>query len=501
MSRGDTEVTLTSFATLSFLLVLGQYVRAKVPILQRLFLPTTVIAGVIGLVVYQVLLRAHDKSKQFVEDVTVGWDALPGIMINIVFASLFLGVRLPHPKQIWNEAGPQLAYGMGVVWGQWMVGCILTISTLMPIWGVNKMMATTLPIGFAGGHGTAAGMREQYEKAGWKEGADFGLFAATVGILAAVGFGIIFINWAARTGRMHQHSGVGRMSLQPSVIPVSERLKAGLVTVPIDSVDTLTLHMAVIGIAVLFGVFLKWLLVNVLEKNVSALEEMELIDGLPYFPFCMLGGLLVQNVFQRIAPDNCPIDRDLTERLSSLTLEYLICAAIAVVDIDALADEIVPFLILMVVGILWQVFCLLCIAPHIFKPDDHPFERGIAELGSAMGIIATGLLMIRMCDPSSETPVLKAFVYKNAVQALFMGGGLWTATGVMLTRVAGPYIVTIVVTVVTLSWFALGFYLKHNGSTSSDFTELDSATPVSEGTNFKSDANPLIIKQNISYNS
>jgi len=50
------------------------------------------------------------------------WSALPGILINIVFACLFLGFAIPSLRTIWREGGPQLCYGWTVGMGQYLVG-------------------------------------------------------------------------------------------------------------------------------------------------------------------------------------------------------------------------------------------------------------------------------------------------------------------------------------------------------------------------------------------
>ena len=42
---------------------------------------------------------------------TAGWSKLPGFLINIVFAALFLGVTIPSLSVVWKRSGPQLAYG------------------------------------------------------------------------------------------------------------------------------------------------------------------------------------------------------------------------------------------------------------------------------------------------------------------------------------------------------------------------------------------------------
>ena len=478
MSRSVSDITLTAFGSLCFLIVIGQLLRTKIGLLQRLFLPTAVISGILGLVIFQSMTRMGEWSERLIHDVTEGWSHLPVVLANIIFASLFLGVNIPAPKQIWSEAGQQLSYGMFVVWGQWLTGSLVTIAILIPAWDVNKMMTTTLPIGFSGGHGTAAGFSSQYDKAGWPEGKDFGFFAATVGILSAVASGIISINWAARAGHLTTlPSGqTSRFSIQPTTVPYRERQPAGHITVSLNSIDTLTLHVALVGVATLFGVLVKLFLVEVVEENIDSLKDIELFKNLPTFPFCMIGGLLMQRFFQRMSEDDCPIDRRITERISALSLEFLVTSSITIVDIDAISDGILPFTVLMVMGIGWQLFCLFIIAPRVLS--DHWFERGIAELGSAMGVIATGLLMIRMCDPTSETPVLTAFVYKNAFQALFMGGGIWTATGMILADRAGPYAIFGITTSVTILWLLLTIYLKKKSSKSDGLDEQTSTTEV-----------------------
>jgi Na+/glutamate symporter len=51
-----------------------------------------------------------------------------GFLINIVFASLFLGQKIPGAKEVWNKSGPQLMYGMVVAWGQWISGLLVTVG-------------------------------------------------------------------------------------------------------------------------------------------------------------------------------------------------------------------------------------------------------------------------------------------------------------------------------------------------------------------------------------
>lgn len=60
--------------------------------------------------------------------------SLAGFLINIVFSSLFLGTKIPNVKVIWNQAGPQLMYGMIIAWGQWIVALVVTGALLVGDW-------------------------------------------------------------------------------------------------------------------------------------------------------------------------------------------------------------------------------------------------------------------------------------------------------------------------------------------------------------------------------
>ena len=82
-------VAVEVFCFLSLLLVLGKLVRMRVPILQRLYLPSSVIGGIIGLLIISF------AGKYLPSGVTSGMGKLPGFLINVIFAALFLGTITP----------------------------------------------------------------------------------------------------------------------------------------------------------------------------------------------------------------------------------------------------------------------------------------------------------------------------------------------------------------------------------------------------------------------
>jgi Kef-type K+ transport system membrane component KefB len=86
--------------------------------------------------------------------------------------------------------------------------------------------------------------------------------------------------------------------------------------------------------------------------------------------------------------------------------------------------------ILVIAGTAWSCTMVLWVAPRIFRKAW--FERAIAEFGQAMGVTATGLLLLRTVDPDNRTPAAMSFGYKQLLHEPFMGGGIWTALALTL---------------------------------------------------------------------
>ena len=444
-----------SFSTLCILLVIGKLLRVKIKLFQKLYLPASVIGGLVGLIVIQTLHTMKPQSvtggwtdylitcSDFISNqATLGWNILPGFLINIVFAALFLGVFIPPIKKIWGIAGPQLAYGQIVAWGQYSVGVGVAIVLLTPLFGVQGAIGTIIPVGFEGGHGTAAGMAGVFDHYEWTEGKDLALTSATCGVMFAIIVGMALVNWAARRGYTQRLKRIEDMpdSSIIGVYEIEERPIAGKQTVAPASVDSLGFHLAVIGMGVFIGYLIKLGLIQ-LEAvwHPPAYGNRPFFESFPLFPLCMIGGLLVQLFFSNLTKRN-PIDHQLMQRLSGTAMDFLVVSAISTINLQVVLASVVPLAILVALGVLWNVFCVAWLARRLL-PRDSWFERAIAEMGQSMGVTATGLLLLRVVDPEGETDATSAFGYKQLLHEPFMGGGLWTSAAIPLALVYNPGIV------------------------------------------------------------
>lgn len=448
---------------LGVLALVGIMIRVRSRAAQKLFLPVSIIAGFIALILGpQVIGRIGEglgwdalaDGGIFSAGVLEVWGELPGLLISVVFAALFLGTRLPSPKSAVKLLGPQLSLGVTFAAGQYVIGIALAVAILVPLFNVSPMFGALIEIGFEGGHGTAAGMAPVMTELGFEEGGDLALAMATVGILSGVIIGVIAVNWAARRG--HSETLDVSANKDPEVargIYSREQPSGGLLTVRTESLDTLTLHIGIIAVAVLIG--------QVLLSGLQAVEQwlwadsIEIFSYVPLFPLAMLGGVIIQLVADQTGLGNM-IDRGTMERIQGLALDTLIIAALATLSLDAIANNIGPFVLLAVAGVLWNVFVLFFLAPRYIQ--NFWFERGIADFGQSMGVTATGLLLLRMADPHQKSPAYEAFGYKQLVFEPFFGGGLVTAASIPLIVQLGPYPLLIIMIVLLIASLLSGLF-------------------------------------------
>ncbi len=400
-----------SLCILLLFLLAGKVLRAKVVLFQRIFLPASIIGGFLALFFGPYLL---DVLPEFLYDT---WTQVPGLLINIVFATLFLGVVIPGLKVMWTQGGSQLCFGMIVGSGQYLVAMLVTVLLLVPLFNVPPIFATILEIGFAGGHGTAAGMQQVFTELGFPAGSALAQMSATVGIITAVVGGVFYINIAIRKGycvNLDETRGIPEFK-KKGLIPEKQRFTISRATVASESIEPLAFHFAIVGVAILIG----WIML----AGIRQLHPM--LGGFPLFPLAMMGGMIVQAVSVPLKVSQY-YDRLTFERILGFSLDVLVVAAIASIRLDLFIENLWPFIILMAAGIAWLFFSLLVLAPRMFPYNW--LERGITEYGMQSGVTAMGLLLLRLVDPYYKTDTAQAFGFKQMLYEPFLGGGFITAT-------------------------------------------------------------------------
>lgn len=274
------------------LIVVATVLRYRLPGIRHIFVPVSLIAGFLGLLAGpQVLGQAlvsmgwDTASQGLVPETSFQiWEQLPGLLITVVFACLFLGKSIPPLKEMWRLAGPQIMLGHSMAWGQYVIGIGLTLFLLTPVWGLHPSAGALIEICFVGGHGTIAGMRGAFAELGFEEAVDIGLGLATAGVVAGALAGTVLVNWAARKDivRLSPDDDPEAGSTQDEE-PVKKKRFLPL---------CLSLHLSLVAIAIGVGWVLQqgliWTEVNTWGKHIL------LFEYIPLFPLAMIGALMVQ---------------------------------------------------------------------------------------------------------------------------------------------------------------------------------------------------------------
>ena len=436
----------------------GTLIRNRSGLLQRLFIPGSLVAGLVGLLLGpEVAGRLVAGDGAWPTWMIEVWVELPGLLISAVFAALFLGKRIPTPREIWQLAGPQVAFGQTMAWGQYVVGLVLALLVLGPVFGMPAVSGTLIEIGFEGGHGTSAGMADAFAAVGFSEGTDLALGLATIGVLAAVLVGVAFVNWAHRSGRAETRPVRGD-GINDASTEADARASSKADAAPHGDTEDAPLHLLYALAAICVSILAGWLLLAGLQLLEAALwiEHVTVAAYMPLFPFAMIGGIAVQVALMRAGKADA-VDLSMVVAVRGLSLDLLIAAAVATLSLTAIAADLVPFLLLAIAGIAWSLIALVFLAPRMLP--DWWVERAAADIGQSLGMTATGLMLLRVADPEDQSPALSAFGYKQLLFEPIVGGGLFTAASVPLVAAVGGWPVLALVTVMAAGWLVLGLRL------------------------------------------
>ncbi len=437
-----------SIIILAFILLCSRFIKRRSKFLQKYFIPSSLLAGFIGLAIGPQVLGVISA------EITGLWAVLPKYLISVIFAGLFLGKVIPKMNEIWKTAGPQIAFGNTLAWGQYVLGFALTYLILIPFFDANPLSAALIEMSFEGGHGTAVGLSPTLEKLGFAEGTDIALALATISIVAAVISGILILNYQWK-------KEAKSMSEEEIEKQQKQAIRSGYNLINLGKKISTTPEAVFINVlAFAISIGLGWLmlkgLIFVEEIVLSNFTDIRLFPYMPMFPLAMIGGLVLQLFLRKINKQTF-IQRRTAEIIMTLSLDVLIASAIATISLEVVGNHFATILILAVAGIIWILFSFFTLAPRMFP--SYWFEKGLTNIGQSMGMTATGLMLNRLVDPSNRSKAKESFAYKQLVFEPFMGGGIVTASALIFIYQFNNLIIFIITAIAFVFWISLGFYL------------------------------------------
>ena len=432
------------------------FMVVRLPLLRKLFLPTAVASGLLLLLLGPEIAGKYIPILSLPSEVYTVWSRMPPLLINVVFATLFLGKPLLKFTEMGKLAAPQVAFGQTIAWGQYMIGGIVALVIAIPVFGLPPVSASLLEISFEGGHGTVAGLSRVFQEFGFEQGKDIAVGLATASLISALAIGVVVINIGQRRG-WFAHEDVAQLVRQKAYTAhILHEIRQQGVRVRQHITPWRLAHH---GMLIVVSVFLGWLLHEWLlsiERATWGQGGVTIIGYLPIFPLCMFGGMIMQYAWRRLG---LVISREIVALYSSLALMVLIATAIGTMSLEFLHTSAAAFVVFYLAGTTWLLLMLLLVARHIFP--DHWFINAIISFGQGMGMTATGLLFAQMTDPKNRSGAVEGFGYKQLMFEPFMGGGLVTALSMPAIVLLGLPMFTALCAGISATWLVAGLWYAH----------------------------------------
>ena len=382
---------LIDVGLISLLLLLGKFLRAKVRLIQRLFIPPSLIAGLFGLLLGPELLGWLPLSGNL--------GTYAGILIALVFSCIPLTSAGKKTSDGNSRVGRMWAYSQAGMLLQWALGGALGLWVLSRIWPVNGAFGLSMPAGFCGGHGTAAAIGESFANYGVEEMQSLAMTAATVGIIASVVIGMWLITWGAEHGKTKFICAYESLSpeLRTGILPPDKRTSMGLASFSAISLDSMTFNFAMVALIALGG----YGLAKLISWAWPALM-------LPVFSCAFIVGLLVRWFLSRVKVEE-HLSKPIIGHLSGAFTDYLVAFGVASIRLEIVGHYIVPLLILLAVGLLLTLFYVFWVGARIHR--SYPFEKSIFTWGWFTGTMAMGIALLRITDPESKSGCLDDYAF------------------------------------------------------------------------------------------
>ncbi len=388
---------LIDFCIISGLLVIAHLLRAGIPGLSRFLIPSSMIAGLIGLALgpggYDLLPFSRT------EDGAALLGTYPGILIVLLFATLLMGHRPTQlTRETWRGSRTSFLYSLGSEFMQYgVVLCVGTTLLAFVFTDLRDEFMIMLPAGFAGGHGTAAAYADAMPQ--WEAARSIGFTFATLGILCAVFGGLVLVNIARRRGWIEREvtagtaDGAQTAPEQSSFLPPMFQASTGRTTVNSIALEPLAWHVALV--LAVYG-----LTVTVMP-TIRELLPPKFV--LPAFVIAMVIGWSVQAALD-LAKVGQYVDGKTIGSIGSLASDYLVAFGIASINVQIVLTHAVPLIVFALLGLALCAGWLLIVAPRVF--GERWFEAGIFTYGWNTATIAFGVALLRIVDKRSDSKAL-----------------------------------------------------------------------------------------------
>lgn len=401
-------ISVMDFSLIAIFIGMASYIKSRFKIFQKFLVPTSIIAGFIGLLL----------GPEIFDVAPLDINRL-GNMVYHLMAIGFIALSLQDRRQkrnkdIFNSG----AYIVSTYLVQGVIGFLTSLILAYTIYPeLFPMFGLLLPLSYGQGPGQAFSIGSQWEQLGFINGGNIGLTFATFGFLWACIVGVPLMNYLVRK-RKNQQDSIDMMKKSSKInndIEIRENTSR-------ESIDKFSIQLFLIGIVYFITyITLKGVSTLLLPLGTLGATLSQLLWGF-HFMIGSLYGILLKTIIRGLKKRKAKIyyetDNYLLQRISGGTFDFMITASIAAISIFALRVYVVPIIIITTIGGIITVIYTVFMCNRVFKTD--VLENILGFYGMQTGTLSTGLALLKEVDPNFDTSVTDNLVMGSAT-AMFFG--------------------------------------------------------------------------------
>ena len=402
-------------------LLVASTLKRFIPALEKSLIPSSVLGGIILLIVSTITYYAAGNYLFNLEAFTPtdrasaynGMEVLELVTYHCLgIGFIAMGMRGSKKKFTKHRAGEIFDSGVITVNGyliQAFVGIAITMvaASAIGVPGLIDAAGILLAFGFGQGTGQALNYGNIYERDnGFVGGGNFGLTIAALGFLVACIFGVIYMNVMRKKGKLVILKDEKKSELadyeDENEIPV------------VASMDKFTVQFAIVLIIYAISFIIMWGLSALLPSLTSVLFGFNFLIGtlLTVPAKAILNKLQEKKGIKRQIVNNFMMNR-----IGGWAFDLMIVAGVAAIQLPLLKDYWPVLLILAAAGTV-VTFTYVFITSKLLFPGYYN-EQFLAMFGMLTGTASTGVILLREIDCSYRTPASENLIYQSLPAIVF----------------------------------------------------------------------------------
>jgi ESS family glutamate:Na+ symporter len=400
------------FGWLASMLLVGVFLRACIPFLQRFLFPSCLIGGVVGLILMHTPL---------IQIAAFDLETFAYHFFNISFIS----VGLTHDNTDQNVSSRRRGFIKGPAWMALVQGSCFGLQAavsgfLVIIFGLLGLQlfptfGFLVPLGFEEGPGQVLSVGKVWEGFGFAQAATLGLTFAAIGYFFSFFIGVPLVNWGIRKGlATHGTKDLSRDILTGIISKERQTKSAGKLALHTGNIDSMAFQAALAGLVYLitYG-FIKTI------GSILPPDAAKIMWGF-LFVFGLLIAVLIKSGIRKWGYGHL-LDPGIQRRITGWSIDFLMVSTIMAIQLMVVWKYVFPITVISIVNGCLTTLFVLFLGKRLWN---HHLERTVAIYGAVTGTVSCGLLLLRIADPEFKTPVAIEIAVMNVLSIIPIGGCL-----------------------------------------------------------------------------